>query len=355
MRILRRYIAFGTLKGVALVMTVLVSVGLFIEFVGELDDIGTAGYTMAQALGYVALRIPRLVVDVLPAAALLGALLCLGNLAVHRELVVMRASGVSRFGLLGSVALAGFALLVIMIVLGESLGPSLAEYARELRTRALNEDLDLADGQSVWFKDGERIVSLKRPAGALDFNAGLFLFELKGTGLRRVARADSAEIDADSRWVLANFASTAFTEDGVIVQRERESRQSYNLSPELIDLSVVREDLLDTPSLRRYIEYLRANDLDASAYLLAFWTRMANAVSVVLMSVLALPFVFGGLRSAGTGGRMVVGLVIGLGYYVATQVLANTGAVFDIDPRIVAWAPVGVLALVTAIGLSRVR
>lgn len=356
MRILRRYIVVDILKGVALVMAVLVSVGAFIEFVGELDDVGAARYGMTEALTYVALRVPRMIFEVLPAAALLGALLSLGNLAVHRELVVMRASGISQFGLLGAVSLAGFALLVVMVVLGESLAPSLGEYAREMRTRALHDDLDMADGQSAWLKDGDRIVNLRRPAGGLDFDAGVFLFDLEGTrGLRQVARADSADIDVDNRWVLANYEETAFSEDGVTVRSERDARATYNLSPDLLDLSVVRQDLLDTPSLRRYIDYLRNNDLDATAYLIAYWTRVASIVSVVLMTVLALPFVFGGLRSAGTGARMVVGLVIGLGYYVATQVFANSGEVFDIDPRLVAWVPVAALALVTAVGLVRVR
>jgi lipopolysaccharide export system permease protein len=356
MRKLRRYIVVEILKGVALVLTVLVAMGAFIEFVGELDDVGVARYGFAQAVSYVALRMPRLIFDVLPAAALIGALLGLGNLAVHRELVVMRASGVSQFGLLGAVSMAGIVLMVVMIMLGESLAPSLGEYAREMRTDALHDDLDMADAQSAWLKDGNRIINLRRPAGLLDFNGGVFLFELSDDlRLRQVARADSADIDASSRWMLANYAATAFSPEGISVRRERNAREDYNLSPDLLSLSVVRQDLLDTPSLRRYIDYLRANDLDADAYLIAYWTRMANIVSVVLMTLLALPFVSGSLRSAGTGARMVVGLVIGLGYYVATQVFANSGEVFEFDPRLVAWLPIAVLALFTAGGLVRAR
>jgi len=122
-----------------------------------------------------------------------------------------------------------------------------------------------------------------------------------------------------------------------------------------LQLSVVREDLLDTPALTRYIGYLTANGLDASRYLGAYWRRIANIVSVVFMAMLALPFVFGSLRSAGAGARMTVGVVIGLGYYVAVQLSANTGQVFNLNPIVVAWAPTSVLILVTIVALARVR
>ena len=49
--------------------------------------------------------------------------------------------------LLSAVGLAGFGLAVLMALLGESLAPSLGAYASEMRTRALNEDVALADGQ----------------------------------------------------------------------------------------------------------------------------------------------------------------------------------------------------------------
>jgi lipopolysaccharide export system permease protein len=100
---------------------------------------------------------------------------------------------------------------------------------------------------------------------------------------------------------------------------------------------------------------LQENDLDARRYLIAYWTRLSDVVSVVLMTVLALPFVFGGLRSAGTGARLLVGLVLGLSYYVIGQVLVSGGEVYRIDPLVVAWAPSSVLALFTMIALARAR
>jgi len=82
---------------------------------------------------------------------------------------------------------------------------------------------------------------------------------------------------------------------------------------------------------------------------------MSSIASVVLMTILALPFVFGGLRSASTGGRLLVGLLIGLSYYVIGEVLVRGGEVFDLDPIVVAWAPSAMLLLVTLVALSRAR
>jgi lipopolysaccharide export system permease protein len=257
--------------------------------------------------------------------------------------------------LLRAAGLAGFVLMVVMILLGESVAPTLGAYAREFRTEALHEDVDLADGQSAWLKDGSWIFSLRQGPAQPGLGSVLLFDVGDNQTLRRIARADSADVDAESRWVLSNYAETEFLPERIDVDHERVVRESYNLSPDLLGLSVVREDLLDTPELERYIRYLQENDLDATRYLIAYWARMSNVVSVLLMTVLAVPFVFGSLRSAGTGARLLVGMLIGLAYYVATQMLANSGEVFSLDPKIVAWAPSAVLSLVTAAALARVR
>jgi lipopolysaccharide export system permease protein len=77
--------------------------------------------------------------------------------------------------------------------------------------------------------------------------------------------------------------------------------------------------------------------------------------SVVVMTVLALPFVFGGLRSAGAGARLLVGLIMGLTYYVAGQVLTSGGEVYGVDPLVIAWAPTVLLVLVASFLFARIR
>ena len=107
MNLLVSYIVRAILRATALVALVLVAVAAAVELVGQLGDVGVGSYGLPQALTYVALRIPRKLFDVLPAAALIGSLLGLGNLAVHRELVVMRASGISQYSLVAAAGAAG--------------------------------------------------------------------------------------------------------------------------------------------------------------------------------------------------------------------------------------------------------
>jgi len=356
MNLLRRQIVGGILRGVAIVIAIIIAIGGAIQLIGQLDDVGVGQYGLADAGAYVALRMPRLIFETLPAAALLGSLLALGNMAVHRELVVMRTSGVSPAQLISAVGLAGVVLLVVMLLIGESLAPSLGAYARELRTQALLDESGVASGQTAWLKDGDRIISLSRPDSSGTFGGGVQIYEFDGENrLRSIVSADSTAVAATNQWLLLDYAETRFGDESIDASTAPSMRLDYDLSPDLLQLSVVREDLLDTPALTRYIDYLLSNGLDAGRYLGAYWRRIANIVSVVIMAVLALPFVFGSLRSAGTGARMTVGIVIGLGYYVSVQLSANTGQVFNLNPILVAWAPTAVLVVVTAVALLRVR
>jgi len=75
----------------------------------------------------------------------------------------------------------------------------------------------------------------------------------------------------------------------------------------------------------------------------------------MIMPVLALAFVFGSLRTGGAGARLMMGVVIGLGYYLASEMLANSGQVFDLNPAVVAWLPSGLLLIITLFALNRVR
>ena len=112
---------------------------------------------------------------------------------------------------------------------------------------------------------------------------------------------------------------------------------------------------LSARELLSYIAYLDKNNLDATKYETEFWYRVSRTFTVLIMPILALAFVFGSLRSGGSGGRLMIGVVIGLAYYLASESLANSGEVFNLNPIIISWLPTAALMAVTVFALSRVR
>ncbi|NUS60743.1 MAG: LptF/LptG family permease, partial [Lysobacter sp.] len=91
--------------------------------ISELSDIGQGNYGFVQALVYVAYTAPRRAYALFPTAAVVGALMGLGQLAASSELTALRALGLSRRRLSGAVALALATLTLLMVVNGEMLAP----------------------------------------------------------------------------------------------------------------------------------------------------------------------------------------------------------------------------------------
>lgn len=354
MNILDRYILRAILGTTALVLSVLLGLAAFIEFFGQLGDIGEGSYGMPQALLYVVLRLPRLAVEMLPASALLGSLLGLGNLAARSELIAMQAAGVSRAQMARAALMTGALLVVFMGTVGEYFAPSLASYARQMRAMAKFDDLTVG-GRNAWVRDG-RIIMNMRQGDADPASAGIFVFEVGANQqLQVLGRGDTATARDEGRWLLSGYAETRFGDTRVDAVSGPRELVTDMLTEDLLNLSVVRPADLDARGLRQYVTYLRANQLDATSYEVAFWSRLANIASVAVMTLLALPFVFGSLRAAGGGARLMVGVMIGLGYFLVSRMLANGAVVFDINPMVVAWTPTALLLALALGGLARAR
>ena len=95
MRLIDRYIGIHILSGTALALAVLLSVFSFIDFIDDLDAVGRGTYTVTSAMMHSLLTMPGRAFALFPPAALIGTLLGLGTLAINRELVIMRAAGIS--------------------------------------------------------------------------------------------------------------------------------------------------------------------------------------------------------------------------------------------------------------------
>lgn len=353
MQILNRYLFNAIAGATGLVILVLLSLGGFIEFVTQLDDLGQGDYDIWVAIQYVALKMPRLAVQLLPVSVLLGSLLGLGALASGSELIVMRAAGISGLRLARSIATAGLVMAIVGGLIGEFLAPQMDLYARQLRAVAKSGEADLA-GSSAWLRDGNIIFNIRPSLDGTDFG-GVYVFRIGEQGfLDGIGRGDSIQTEGDGEWMLGNFRESLFGPEGVDIGTDFADERISKLT-DLLAITAVKESSLTAQELRAYVGYLKTNGLDADRYEIAFWGRIATIVGSGVMCMLALPFVFGSLRSTGAGARMIIGVLIGVGYFLLNRTLADSAAVFDISPFLVAWLPTVLLATITLIGISRLR
>lgn len=352
--ILTQYMMRTILTMTVLVLVVLLALAGLFEFIAELDD--TQGnYQTPQAMLYTLFRLPQLAFEMLPIAALIGSLLGLGGLAANSEIVVMRSAGFSVKRLSGMVALTGTALFVITGLLGEFIGPPLDYFARNMRMQARYEQTDERLGNATWVKDGSVFLHLERVNAEFEFGS-LYLYRFNDDKeLESIAQADNSGIGFNDQWILENFRETRFRNDGVQVVASSLAVESFDIDAEVLGISLVKPQSLSGRGLYDYITYLKRNSLDADRYETELWYRIARSATVIVMPVLALAFVFGSLRTGGAGARLMIGVVVGLAYYLASEMLANSGQVFDLNPAVVAWLPSMLLVAVTVFALNRVR
>lgn len=337
-----------------MVLIVLLAIAGLFEFIAEIDD-ARGDYQTPQAIMYTLLRMPNLAFELMPVAVLIGSLLGLGALASHSEIIVMRASGVSIRKMAAMVGITGVVLLVFAVLLGEFIGPPLDFYARDMRTSARYGQEEDRLGNATWVKDGNTYLHLERVNSEFEFGS-IYLYRFNDdNGIEAIARAENSGIGDDDQWRLENFRETRFANDAVQAVESDLTLQSFEVNEELLGNALAKPLSLSLRGLLSYIDYLDRNALDSRQYRSELWYRVSRTLSVLIMPILSLAFVFGSLRTGGTGARLMIGVVIGLSYYLASEMLANSGQVFNLNPAVVAWTPTAVLFLITVIALARIR
>jgi lipopolysaccharide export system permease protein len=353
--ILDRYIVRAILGAVMLVAAVVLVLGALFVFIDQQDDVGTGHYTALAALGYTLLNLPQLAYELLPILALIGSLLGLGSLARGSEVTVIRATGVSVVRLAGIALTAGLVLVIIEVLLGEFLAPPLQQAAREQKAFSRLSNVSFGGGSGAWVRDGDLILNVAGQSGQRQFGS-MQIFELSPQHrLLALGHARGATAGAKGKWLLTDYAESRFNGDVVTTSPAGQRLLESNVSAGFLGLAVEDPKQLTSRALWRLISYFRTNGLDAREYLFAFWSRIARTVAIAFSVVLAIPFVLGALRSAAAGTRMMLGLILGIAFFLLQRLIESIPVVFNLNPVALAWFPTVLLALVTGGLLARAR
>ena len=355
MNIIDRYLYRTVMLYTLGAMLVLLALGALIVFISQQGDIGIGGYNATEAFLFTLLNLPEQAFELLPIGALIGALMGLGNLASASELVVTRASGVSIWRLVWPIGLAGVTLSLIMYGIGEYAAPAMSQLAKREKTTSKLSDVSFAGTSSAWVKDGNRILRVQ--TGEVDRAfGGVSVFELDSpTRLRSIERAARIDVADPGRWNLHNVATSKFENNKVEGETVNELSLRSTVNPDFLGLAATEPQMLTLHGLASYIDHLRRNNLGTQSYEIGYWSRIARMFAVTVVTLMALPFVFGPLRTTGAGTRTVVGVLLGVVFFLITRTIENGGQLFNANPAVVGWLPTAVIGFCTLVAISRTR
>jgi lipopolysaccharide export system permease protein len=322
---LHRYLWGSAIRGYLPVIAILLAVFSLFVFVEEVEEVGDGRYTFWAAGEFVLLTLPERFVVLSPFIALLGSIMALGGLANGRELLAMQAGGISHYQIAWAVMQVGIVFMVTVACLEEYVTPTLDQYAHISRSLALSNSHVYQGKQGLWFREDNRYIRIKTlKYGEIPQKIDIFEFNPNGEMIAYLY-AEEADVQNPQKWVLKNIQKKII--DGHRVSEVELPSLMWDspFNREEMRLLTLPASSLAPSDLFRYIEILQRKNQNALRYELAFWGKIFMPLKAGFMVLIALPFAFGPLRSASAGKRIMLGGLVGIGYYLTNEILENLG------------------------------
>jgi lipopolysaccharide export system permease protein len=347
MKVINKYIAVEMLKSTAVAVSFLLSLVLVITFADEIDDMGTGQYGFVEILKYLALIAPRNFYELLPAAALLGALITLGGMANNYELTAMRAAGISRWQIIFAALRVGVLLIFVSLFVSEVVAPTTEQAAQMLKFTAKNEQIALRTKYGFWTRDGDTYLNIREILNSSELK-DVSIYEMTDNNELKYATHAATASFIDNKWQLEGVQQTTITDDGVNVSNSETALLDSLLDPGLLDVIVVKPERLSIMGLASYIQFLENNGQDASRFMVAITSKLVRPFVILVMLLIAIPLVLGVKRAGSTGTRILIGALIGIGFNLVDRLFGNVGVAYGLNPIIAASLPF-ILALTASI------
>lgn len=355
MNVLTGYIVREILKGSFVAVLLLLTLFNLFTFSDELKDLGKGSYGLKEIFYYLALTSPTVFYELMPASALLGSLFILGAMGNNRELIAMRAAGLSIFGIIKAVMLAGGILVFISIAVGEFVAPDAERAARLIKVTAQNEQVVMNVKYGLWLREGKKFINVRKVQddGSL---ADISIYELDDQRhLRYSTHADKAVFQGNQQWKLEQIKQSDVSLQQMTASSQAEQIWQSTVAPDLLEIVVVNPNNLSMYDLAMYVDFLKDNQQKSQEFELAFWGRVINPLVVFVMLLVSAPFVIGVKRGVNVGARMMIGVVIGMGFNIIDKIVGHLGLIYELNPPFIAIAPSLTVMALALFALNRVQ
>lgn len=373
MKVLTRHVAKEVLIATLFVLVALVALIAFFDLVSQARNIGNR-YSISMALFLTMLKLPSRLYEVMPIAALLGAVYTMSRLASNSEFTIMRVAGLSPFRLAGMMTVPALILIAMTYCLGEWLTPAADMMRNDMDNILFNRKLSARGYSSgVWVKDNVkeqqnagqatvRFVNVHNLIAGEHSRTGawrVFEFDKDGS-LIRVLHAPEANYISGRGWHLKDAKVETLpkiTHDETLMVEKSSARKDVDLMlpsemrPEILGVLTIKPERMGISDLWQYIAHLKETRQTSDRYQVALWSKVFYPLAIFVMLAVAMPFAYLNTRSGGVSIKIFAGLMIGISFYALNNIFSFLGVLNTWHPMVVAVVPTSVMLICAAVAL----
>ena len=307
------------------------------------------GATLSAAVRYFLFKVPLMITQLLPAAALVATLLSLGLLARRNEITALRASGVSLWQTAQPLLGAGLLISVAALAWDEFVVPGATQelefvYRVEIKKQGQRS---LLSGRQIWYQGRDGFYHIDLVDMRRNSLYGLTIYRMSPT-----FEIDSiVEIDR-ATWMDGEWQTFGVIEHRSATGAEPPTRQLHNgavrIEEPIDDFREIKRkaEELSYAALRERIDGLRRKGIDASHYLVDLNLKLALPFASLVLTWIGIPIGGAVRRNPNLPQILAGGMAVGFSYWVILGFARSLGESGVLDPVLSAWAANGILALV---------
>lgn len=341
-KLLTSYIIKQISLAIFIVLLVIMSLTILAALIDELGELKN-NYTFIEAVRYVLLTAPSNIAPILPFAVLIGCLLAMGNLANNSELVIMFGAGLSRFHLFMIAVIPALVFSILGFLISEYVAPHTERLGNSFQAQALGKNNTKKFEKGFWHREGNQFIH----ASAIDPNGdliGLHIYEFDDNrqllASRYAKKAHFIDNVTPAYWRLSEVKTSLLKESSIKAYEQVEENWYGKLSPEELDALGVSPENLSLVGLWQYSRYLKAQNVSAALYELAFWKKALQPLAILSLLTVAMVFIFGSLREVTMGYRIFIGVLVGIIFRTSQEILAPMSMVMGFSPIIAVLLPI---------------
>jgi len=339
------YLAWQLGKWSLLALVALVALLQMVELFQRGETFVERGMGLVDVGHYALLRLPPMVQQGLPLAALAGAMATFAALGRSHEMTAIRAAGISQWRVLAMALPVPVLLSLASLLLAEQMVPgSQMRFAGWWAATAPAREAP--EPQARWFRIGSEIVRAGQASADGRQLSDLRIFRRDSNGLLTERLSAASARVATGRWTLAAVDITRV--DSGRLERSRAAHVPWEtpLLPSDVAAFFSSAGSLSSSTARRSLDYVAPASQGESLFATRLHRSAAEPLAPILMLLLALPLAFLAPRSNAKWLALLYAGGGGLLYLVADGLFTVAGQVGYLPAAVGAWAAPVMTALI---------